>query len=159
MIWTALFVEERKSGIIRREVNDDDFSRLSFPNISDLYNSNLNRLSFPDIAKLYGDSKHAARQTSSTFSQAVSQSYARTGPLLGRLVVTNGLTLPQFTVTLQRDTVDIGGNVGTLSIGELPKGVKNESITWAYVRKYPTTQGGLPAPPDSPSEVIRNLFC
>lgn len=58
-----------------------------------------------------------------------------------------------FTVTLQRDTVDIGGNVGMLSIGELPEGISNESVTWVPVRTYTPAQGGLRPPLDSPNEV------
>ena len=58
-----------------------------------------------------------------------------------------------FTVTLQRDSVDVGGNVGMLAIGELPGGVSNDSLTWARVRGYPPSAGGLAAPANSPNEV------
>lgn len=57
------------------------------------------------------------------------------------------------TITLQRDTVDIGGNLGMLAIGELPAGIDNGSLTWAQVRGYTLAQGGLAAPADSPNEV------
>lgn len=57
------------------------------------------------------------------------------------------------TVTLQRDTVDIGGNLGMLAVGELPVGIENGSLTWAQVRGYPVAQGGLAAPADSPNEI------
>ncbi|KAK7062691.1 hypothetical protein VNI00_000179 [Paramarasmius palmivorus] len=49
--------------------------------------------------------------------------------------------------------IDIGGNAGILSIGELPSGVKNESLTWVPLRTYPPEEGGLNGPPDSPGEV------
>lgn len=58
-----------------------------------------------------------------------------------------------MTITLERDSVDIGGNLGLFSIGELPNNVQNDSLTWTLVRGYPTTQGGLAAPADSPGEV------
>lgn len=58
-----------------------------------------------------------------------------------------------FTITLQRDTVDVGGNVGQLSLGELPPSVKNESLTWVPVRGYTPSEGGLAPPPDAPNEV------
>jgi hypothetical protein len=58
-----------------------------------------------------------------------------------------------ITITLQRDSVEIGGNIGMLAIGELPEGVNNESLTWAQVRGYPISAGGLPAPADSPNEL------
>jgi hypothetical protein len=84
---------------------------------------------------------------------AILRSYATTAPLLPRLVVNDALSSPLFTVTLQRDTVAVGGNVGSLTIGELPGGIKNESLTWVPVRMYTEAQGGLPPPPDSPNEV------
>jgi hypothetical protein len=80
-------------------------------------------------------------------------SYPRIGPLLGRLVATGGISVPMFTVALQRDTVDVGGNAGLLSIGELPGGVKNESLTWVPVRTYSSAENGLPPPLNSPNEV------
>jgi hypothetical protein len=46
-----------------------------------------------------------------------------------------------FAITLQRDTVEIGGNVGQLSIGGLPPGVQNGSLTWVPVRGYTRKQG------------------
>lgn len=56
-------------------------------------------------------------------------------------------------IALQRDSVDVGGNMGVLSIGELPEGVKNESMTWVRVPTYTTEQGGLAPPSDSLNEV------
>jgi phytepsin len=157
VIWTTIFIDERKTGTTKREIQDTHYNRPHFPDLSELYNvvaSHLSRLTFPNIADLVGESKskHGARQTTNSFSQAIAESYTRTGPLLGRLVATNALTLPQFTITLQRDTVDIGGSVGLLSIGELPKGIQNESLTWVPLRTYSVDQGGLPPPPDSPTE-------
>ena len=43
-----------------------------------------------------------------------------------------------FTITLQRDSVDIGGNIGILSLGKLPSGVNNDSLTWVKARGYTT---------------------
>lgn len=63
------------------------------------------------------------------------------------------ITIPMFTVTLQRDTVEVGGNAGILSIGELPGGVKNESLTWVPVRTYSKAESRLSPPLDSPNEV------
>ncbi|KAF5367290.1 hypothetical protein D9615_010453 [Tricholomella constricta] len=157
VIWTTIFIDERQSGVLKRELIDTQYNRPNFPELSKLYNNfaaHLSRLTFPNIGDLYGGSKskHKTRQASAGFSEAISESYTRTGPLLSRLVATNALTLPQFTITLQRDTVDVGGNVGLLSIGELPKGIKSESMTWVPLRTYSVDQGGLPAPPDSPIE-------
>jgi hypothetical protein len=58
-----------------------------------------------------------------------------------------------FSISLQRDTIDISGHQGVLSIGELPPGITADQMTWTDVRGYPTTQGGLHAPLESPTEV------
>ncbi|KAG5652142.1 hypothetical protein H0H81_006125 [Sphagnurus paluster] len=153
VIWTAVFIDERKTGNPKREVADTQYERHDFPSLSELHDmAHLSRLGFPNVGELYGSNQSKRQTSSASFSQALAESYTRTGPLLGRLVSMGALTMPQFTITLQRDTVDVGGNVGLLSIGELPKGVKNESLTWVPVRRYSTNQGGLPSPPDSPTE-------
>lgn len=54
---------------------------------------------------------------------------------------------------MQRDTVDIGGNAGALTIGKLPAGVDNSSITWVPVRLYEPANGGQDAPAFAPGEV------
>ena len=56
-------------------------------------------------------------------------------------------------VTLQRDTIDVGGNVGLLSIGELPAGINTNALTWVPVRAYTASDGGLPPSPEAPNEV------
>ncbi|THG96042.1 hypothetical protein EW026_g5721 [Hermanssonia centrifuga] len=58
-----------------------------------------------------------------------------------------------FAITLQRDTVDIGGNVGSLSIGELPNGIQTDSLTWVPLRAYTPQEGGLPPAPEAPNEI------
>ncbi|KAH7909462.1 aspartic peptidase domain-containing protein [Hygrophoropsis aurantiaca] len=94
------------------------------------------------------------RQAASSMSNsAIFSSYTTIAPFLPRLVALGLLALPMFTVTLQRDTIDIGGNQGTLSIGELPHTVQNASLTWVPVRGYPPSQSGLAPPVDSPNEV------
>jgi hypothetical protein len=92
------------------------------------------------------------RQSASTIPQILA-SYTSMGPFLARLVTQSYLASPMFTVTLQRDTIDIGGNVGMLAIGELPVGVQNTSLTWALVTRYSPSAGGLTAPANSPDEV------
>ena len=63
------------------------------------------------------------------------------------------LTSPMFTITLQRNTIDVGGNAGMLSIGEMPSGVTEDKLTWVPLRNYTADEGGMPGPPDSPNEV------
>ncbi|GJJ14233.1 hypothetical protein Clacol_008496 [Clathrus columnatus] len=71
-------------------------------------------------------------------------SFATNGPLVSRLSQ-NGLESPQFTLQLQRESVDVGGNEGLLSLGELPSGVSNDSLTWVPVRLYTAEEGGIPS--------------
>ncbi|KAF9456223.1 aspartic peptidase domain-containing protein [Collybia nuda] len=106
---------------------------------------------FPNFSELFGRPGSRRRQTSA-FVDAVFSSYPRIAPFLGRLISTGNISTPMFAVTLQRDTVDVGGNAGMLSIGALPGGVKNESLTWVPVRTYSAAEHGLPPPPDSPNE-------
>ena len=80
-------------------------------------------------------------------------SFAGDGPLLPRLILTGALASPVVAISLQRDTIDIGGNQGMLSIGELPAGLAMEDLTWVPLRGYTTAEGGLPAPEESPNEV------
>ncbi|PFH49467.1 hypothetical protein AMATHDRAFT_63168 [Amanita thiersii Skay4041] len=124
-------------------------SRL-FPKLSRL---DFHKPTFPSVGGLLGssnqgNSNHVARQSSTIVSDFLA-SYDKLGPLLTRLVSSNQLTQPLFAVTLQRDTVQIGGNVGMLSIGELPETVKNESLIWVPLRAYSNAEGGLPSPPGS----------
>jgi hypothetical protein len=56
-------------------------------------------------------------------------------------------------ITLQRNTIDIGGNEGSLTIGELPNGISNSSLTWVPVRLYPSNVGGLTPPSFASDEV------
>lgn len=80
-------------------------------------------------------------------------SFASNGPLLPRLILTGAIASPVVAISLQRNTVDIGGNQGMLSIGELPAGLAMEDLTWVPLRGYTTAEGGLPAPEESPNEI------
>ena len=54
---------------------------------------------------------------------------------------------------LQRDTIDVNGNNGALTIGKLPDSVDNSSLTWVPVRLYKPGDGGLSPPTFAPDEV------
>ncbi|KAA1469639.1 acid protease [Dentipellis sp. KUC8613] len=75
------------------------------------------------------------------------------GPLLSRLAASGALEQPMFTIALQRDTIDIGGQSGSLTVGKLPDGVDNSSLTWVPVRLYTPKLGGLNPPSFAPNEV------
>ena len=57
-------------------------------------------------------------------------------PIVPRAVVAGTLSQPMFSVTLQRDTIDPGGNVGMLTLGGLPDTVDPAGILWSDVRLY-----------------------
>ena len=69
---------------------------------------------------------------------------------LTRFVTAAQLTLPMYTLTLKRDFIQVRGNAGILSIGEMPSGVSEDSLTWVPILAYPYW---FPAPPDSPNKV------
>lgn len=80
-------------------------------------------------------------------------SFATNGPLLPRLILAGALASPIVAISLQRDTVDIGGNQGILSVGELPADIAAEDLNWVPLRRYTAAEGGLPAPDEFPNEV------
>lgn len=109
------------------------------------------------------------RQRTSQGMTALLASFATYAPFLARLIVSSGLTSPVFTISLQRNTVDVGGNLGQLTLGEMPEGFGlregeagyvdadgdgvGDAMTWVPVRSYGYDERGLPAPVDSPREV------
>ncbi|KAI0051557.1 acid protease [Auriscalpium vulgare] len=112
---------------------------------------------FPDLSFISRHNSNSPRQLSSPdTSPSVSDvlaTFGTNGPMISRLISAGALSRPLVTITLQRDTFDIGGNMGVLSIGELPPGVEESNLTWVPLRGYTVEQGGLPAPADSPDEV------
>lgn len=110
---------------------------------------NFYRPTFPSLSSL---KPHLPRQSASTLPEILA-SFSSLGPFLSRLVAQSALAAPMVTIALQRDAVEVGGNLGMLAIGELPASVKNESLTWVQVRGYTPSEGGLTAPPDFPDEL------
>ncbi len=70
---------------------------------------------------------------------------------LRRYIAKSGCALPQ--VTLQRDTIDSSTSHGQFTIGTLPDGVDNSSLTWVPVRLYSTSEGGIQSPTFASNEV------
>ncbi|KIJ31215.1 hypothetical protein M422DRAFT_36305 [Sphaerobolus stellatus SS14] len=87
--------------------------------------------------------------TETTLTDTLNAEVATKGPFLSRLITNGQLHQPMFTMTLQRDSVQVGGNIGQITIGKLPDGVTNDSLTWVPVRLYSEEQGGLPPPSNS----------
>ena len=118
-------------------------SRGTFPNVHALY----------DAVRGSGHSQYRRQADDAEGTSAILKLYASLGPFLSRLVGIEELELPSFTITLQRNYIDIGGNAGVLTVGGLPERVKNNSLTWVPLRAYSEQEGGLAAPVESPSEV------
>ena len=113
--------------------------------------SNLNTANFPAFPQQNTEASPAV-------TNAVLASFSTLGPLIARFVAAGSISEPLFTVTLQRDSIEIGGNVGALNMGQLPANVQNGSLTWVPLRRYTANQGGLRPPPDSPNEVRWSIF-
>jgi hypothetical protein len=112
---------------------------------------------FPDLSGIRG---HRTPVTRNDWAQSLSpsvndvlSSFATNGPLIPRLILAGDLASPIVAVSLQRDAIEIGGNQGILSIGELPPGIAAEDMGWVPVRGYTVAEGGLPPPEGSPNEV------
>jgi hypothetical protein len=54
---------------------------------------------------------------------------------------------------LQRDVIDVSGTNGALTVGNLPEGIDNSSLTWVPVRLYNPQDGGVNPPTFAPNEV------
>ena len=115
--------------------------------------SNLDTPIFPALSHRSNQAAQQDVNPSQSATSAVLASFSTIGPLIARLVATGSFPEPLFAVTLQRDTIGIGGNVGSLNIGQLPANVQNGSLTWVPIRGYTVDQGGLRAPSNSPHEV------
>ncbi|EMD40177.1 hypothetical protein CERSUDRAFT_104024 [Gelatoporia subvermispora B] len=74
------------------------------------------------------------------------------GPVVSRLVQAGAINQPMFSISLQRDTIDVSGH-GQITIGQLPAGVDNSSVTWVPVRLYTPVDGGLNPPTSAPDEI------
>ncbi|KAF9223072.1 acid protease [Gyrodon lividus] len=152
VLWTDVYTGQHHSSMIHRDVPLRDITSNSrFPDRL----KNLVTRWFPknnmSTAVTLDPLVRSKRQMASTTE--LQSSFATIGPLIPRLVAQGALDSPMFSVTLQRDTIQIGGNEGMLSIGELPPTVTSESLTWVPVRGYSPDQGGLKPPPDAPGEV------
>ncbi|KAJ7091901.1 aspartic peptidase domain-containing protein [Mycena belliarum] len=108
-------------------------------------------LGFPSGSQIQGASVINQFGKSSTTDHFVASSYAD-GPLISRIAQSGALDMPMFTISLQRSTIDISGT-GALTLGTLPAGVDNSSMTWVPVRLYTPKDGGISPPTFAPNEV------
>ncbi|KAK0199626.1 aspartic peptidase domain-containing protein [Desarmillaria ectypa] len=157
-VWTDVFFDKHTSPFQhrRRDVPPARSRRRRQGNFGTRFLPCLDVMApaFPTIASPSGPQRRQSHLNSSAaeWTSVITDSYASMGPFIIRLVAQAELNAPMFTVTLQRNTISRGGNVGQLSIGELPTGIKNESLTWVTIRSYSSEEGGLAGPTDSPNE-------
>ncbi|KAK0211941.1 aspartic peptidase domain-containing protein [Armillaria fumosa] len=151
-IWSDVFFDKYPSLSLRRRSDEPPAS--SRRRRQGNFGTHFLPPVFPIIANRIGPQRRQSHSNSSAAARAsvIIDSYASMGPFVTRLVANAELNTPMFTVTLQRNTIARGGNVGQLSIGELPAGVKNETLTWVPIRSYSSEEGGLVGPTDSPNE-------
>ncbi|KAJ6500044.1 aspartic peptidase domain-containing protein [Mycena vitilis] len=107
-------------------------------------------LGFPSESQIQGQAVSHQFGKPSTTDHFVAASYAD-GPLISRIAQSGALQMPMFTISLQRSTIDISGT-GALTLGTLPAGVDNSSLTWVPVRLYSAKDGGLASPTFAPDE-------
>jgi len=108
-------------------------------------------LGFPSESQIQGAAVIKQFGKTGTTDHFVASSYAD-GPLISRIAQSGALQMPMFTISLQRSTIDISGT-GALTLGTLPDGVDNSSLTWVPVRLYSPADGGITPPTFAPNEV------
>ncbi|KAJ7761103.1 aspartic peptidase domain-containing protein [Mycena metata] len=108
-------------------------------------------LGFPSESQIQGAAVINQFGKTGTTDHFVAASYAA-GPLISRIAQSDALAMPMFTISLQRSEIDISGK-GALTLGTLPPGVDNSSLTWVPVRLYSPAEGGLTPPTFAPNEV------
>ncbi|KAH9480354.1 Pepsin A [Psilocybe cubensis] len=107
-------------------------------------------LSFPIASRIQEEvsAKTGALVQTDHFVEATPAS----GPILSRLAASGALHHPMFTIESQRTAIDTSGR-GALTIGQLPEGIDNSTLTWVPVRLYSPDEGGLIAPSFAPGEI------
>ncbi|KAH7890581.1 aspartic peptidase domain-containing protein [Phlebopus sp. FC_14] len=161
VLWMDVHLDQRRNQSVNRTVQSRSPTADQIVNANARFPDRLknlvtrwfpkNDMSNPDSLDVISN-PYSKRQTQTSAADLLA-SFSTAGPLIPRLVAQGALNLPMFTVTLQRDAIEVGGNEGILSVGDLPPTVKNESLTWVPVRGYSPEQGGLRPPSDAPSEV------
>jgi hypothetical protein len=135
---TSRLLRQRAANTSTLEEPQNSNSRFPFGFSEGSYDSR--RRTPPTISEILGvphtESRHVTRQSVSISVQDVFTAWNTFGPFISRLAGERALPEPLVAVTLQRNVIDIGGNLGMLSIGELPTGVKTSDLTWVPLRGY-----------------------
>jgi len=140
-------------GVAGLSLPDQVFAAVNDTNNSAVQNggAGILGLGFPSQSFVQAAVVNAKFNSPSTTDQFVTN-IPTFGPLVSRLATSGQIEQPMFAITLQRNTIDVGGK-GQITIGQLPPGIDNSSITWVPVRLYQPADGGLNPPTFAPNEV------
>ncbi|KIM74338.1 hypothetical protein PILCRDRAFT_707429 [Piloderma croceum F 1598] len=74
-----------------------------------------------------------------SFLEIYFKALEKNAPLVPHMAASELISKPMFSMTLQREEpTSEGSNLGVLTLGGLPSGVSNDSLTWVPVKHYPT---------------------
>ena len=141
VIWRQLLASQLKGPVptfLKRDVDSDE---------------NYRTKPFPSVDPSNSASQARKRRAGPASYASPIDSFSSIGPFFTRLVTLKLLSRPLVVTTLQRDTVSLSGNAGTLSLGALPYDLKDDHLTWVPIRSYRASEGGLPPSPEAPNEV------
>ncbi|KAL0062234.1 hypothetical protein AAF712_010916 [Marasmius tenuissimus] len=96
-------------------------------------------------------SRIQAALANATTSDAYFRDTSRSGPILSRILMSNVLRMPMFTVELQRSMIDADeGSAahGQLTVGRMPDDLQatKSEVLWVPVKLYKPEEGGFNAP-------------
>ncbi|KAF7966863.1 hypothetical protein HWV62_36697 [Athelia sp. TMB] len=126
--------------------------------ITDSY-SGIFGVGFPYISEIVSTvvdtvlSQTTQQLTGATLLETYFQAMQESSPLLISLASAGKLKAPMYTLSLQReDPTSADSNAGVMTIGGLPSGISNDSLTWVPVQPYSidiSLFGGLQTPIDA----------
>lgn len=121
-------------------VENATFSAVSSTNNSIVLSSaGIFGASFPFISQSAG-ALFSAVVGRNRASQQIARAFFQPSefwPVLSRLAYDGSLDRPGFSLSLERLTEPTLSNAGVLTLGGLPSGIQESSLTWAQVYKFP----------------------
>ncbi|KAF5360191.1 hypothetical protein D9758_011356 [Tetrapyrgos nigripes] len=119
-------------------IQNQPFIAVNATDIAPQDTSGILGLSFPTLSSVQQELTSKSTLTESDDSILGTDQY---GPVLARIAMTGALDTPMFAIQLQRTQIDIGGQ-GVLTVGTLPEGIDNSSLTWVPVKFYTDSEIG-----------------
>ncbi|KAL4063845.1 aspartic peptidase domain-containing protein [Scleroderma citrinum] len=135
LLWNEMDISQTQSTLIKvRDIPGNPEANYRFSNRRNNWVMRWFRRNQLSVSSAFETLTTSPKRRQIANSEALLSSFATIGPFIPRLVARGELAAPLFSVTLQRDSIEVGGNQGMLYIGELP----------------PT--GGIKPPSDVPDE-------